>query len=185
MDGRCGMRCWCATRGGFTLLEAVIAFAVLLGISALVLPSFVGRAERSSREQGIRRVGVAVTAAQGVSRREGVVVRVVCPRGTGVIEGEGLPADAGATPGRAEPLAILPAGCSLEGPSAAEEAGEGQGAARGVIVGWALPDGSFVTAPGVRLAHGGLEATLGFGSWTGRVSAGEWQVGPDEGEEQP
>ena len=169
------MRCWCATRGGFTLLEAVVALAVLLGITALVLPSFAGRADRASREQAVRRVELAVGRAQSLARSEGVVIRVMAREGSGWLDGERV-GSAQPPTGAAEVLADLPGGCSIVGAEPAGTDGSDGEADAGVALGWAMPDGSFVSAPEVRLIAGEVEATLAIGAWSGRVTSGAWQA---------
>lgn len=65
------------TRRGFTLVEVLLALAVVAMIAALVVPNFVGRGSRYEREQFVARLNALVQAARQHSIMRNAMHKVV------------------------------------------------------------------------------------------------------------
>jgi len=198
------MRRRCAERNGFTLLEAVIALSLLVGMSAIALPMLFARSDRTAWAEARSRIESGVNIAQADARLAGRAFRVESDAGGDCVlrlvpikpvEDEDQPAgeprasDRGAPEG--EFLSALPTGCSLAASEADEDSsGVGPIAAasslgnapkpeltpsvpESVLLGWVMPDGSFVSSGSVELSLDEHRASVAIDRWTGRVTIEE------------
>lgn len=180
------MRRRCAERNGFTLLEVVIALALLVAVSAVTLPMLFARSGRTAWAEARAQIESGVHLAQADARLEGRPFRVEADPGDPcVLRLAPIPeadefetgAKAGTAPGERRFLAALPEACELSAGGESEEHAQGAPASKDadgpVLIGWVLPDGGFVQAPDARLALDERAATVNIERWTGRVTLRE------------
>lgn len=188
-DGRYGMRGRCAERDGFTLLEVVIALALLVAVSAVTLPMLFGRSGRTAWGEARARIESGVHLAQANARLEGRPFRVEADPGDPCVlrlapvpevDASEWGAGAEASSGERRFLAALPEACELSAGSETDGDAEGASAPKAadgaVLIGWVLPDGGFVQAPDARLTLDERTATVTIERWTGRVTLEEGET---------
>lgn len=175
---------------GFSLLELLIAIAILAGLTGLVLPAVHGWIAQARFDETARQLPGVFATARADTRGDGIARRIVAARtaaGGCVITAEkitpraaeGDAARAGgqeATGPRPVVLIELPAGCEVRTASEAMEVAPSVGASDGLgavpIVVY-LPDGGAVAAARtVLLGPGGRKTPLRFDRLTGRLHLG-------------
>ncbi len=188
------MRGACASRPGMSLLEVAIALAMLVMIAAMVMPSIGPRLDRRVGIEARSRIQIAIGRAQADASLAGEPARVlavghdpqqlVSESLAAVEPDETAPA---ATSARTF-LAEMPAGCHIRSAQPAPEPSEPEmfGAPRAesssdtpVLVGWVLPDGTFIHAGDVLLSAPRGDESLALDAWTARVAGAS--TGEDAG----
>ncbi len=181
MDGKRGKWGRCAGRSGFSLLEVAIVLALLVVIAAMVMPAIGPRLDRRAAIEARARITAAVVRAQAEASLVGEPVRVLAVGGTVqrlVSEPQAASESTSGTKPPRRPLGELPAACAVRAPSADDRVTEPEafGAPRAsdddageIVLGWALPDGTFANAGSIELATPRGTAFITIDAWTGRV----------------
>lgn len=186
------------TLRSFTLVEVLIAVAIVVALGSLVLPNLLGSLRDAAFDESVRLVVDSLKTARNEARRRGVPIRVVAetsnfgvvlfgelmrPAESPVSEAESLDEGERATGGARWPLAALRAGTLLTVgslPATAPASVDGQGAAAGepeeaaatvIELGVFLPDGSALRAGAATMTDRDYVAEITTTAWAGRVSA--------------
>lgn len=174
-------------RRGFSLLEVLVALAVLLAITGIALPSLLGRVSGVRLDTGVRQFGAVVVSVRAAAQERGAAIELVALlRGdseelaTRELRG-GSVEEPGDGP-TASVQAVLPTGLrlSMEPPPAlgadafdipaAEPIAAVEESRRLAVF---MPDGSVVAKGPVYLSGYGQDFELTLNRWTGGVSSRE------------
>lgn len=182
----------------FTLLELLIAIALVALLAGIVLPVGVSRFSADGFAQAQRQLAAAVIIARADAQRRGGIIRLVVRQDAGAAtlwtEDAEQPSDDGPTSRRSvstprrEFVLDLPSGVRIElappssedessaaetGGEADEEAGDsGAGFARGGTVCLLLPDGSVIMPHDLLMVSdsaGGRAVRIRLNRWTGEA----------------
>lgn len=180
-------------RAGVTLLEVMVAIAIVVAIGALSLPFVSGTMDAnrfaSASDELVGHLLLARSSAQErgdalevICRHDGrqLCLKAVSPAGAGEGEDEGSAADV--TPGTIVSCFTLPDGITLEPSPSADESGTEEDASANErvdgLASWSRvavygTDGSVMLASAFRLCdESGRTATLRFDPFTGMPSVG-------------
>jgi prepilin-type N-terminal cleavage/methylation domain-containing protein len=177
-------------RQAFTLLELLVALALLVVVTGLALPALVGRMEGARLDAALRVVGAAVVSARAEAQERGEPVVLLAVRsGTGdrlVIEslergeeGESRGARGSEGVSSLQTWAELPEGVNLDlNPPAESHAGEqlaesSSQRAAPLRLAIFLPDGAAAGCGTVYLRSGERTFAITLNRWTGGVSTTE------------
>lgn len=179
---------------GFTLIELMIALAIVAMLAGIVLPIGLSRLNADTFAQTQRQLESAVSIARADAQRRGVLMKLVAIEADGVTavwSVERNAAERRDRPARREFILELPAGTGIEpAPVAAEEEEpgpeeedkeertEGGERATGAEAGPVerplcvlMPDGTVVAGSAMALrGRDGTRARIGFNAWTGALS---------------
>jgi prepilin-type N-terminal cleavage/methylation domain-containing protein len=179
----------------FTLLELLIAVALVVLVAGLALPAVWGRTEGARLDTALRQLGAAVIAARAEAQRGGAVseLRVVATaegealviRRLGDVEIRGTDDDLGGEAAAVvRPWTVLPSGVRVlgeppsEGGTSPAHRRENSGAAgeherRAVRVAVMLPDGTAVASGPVYVSVGERVVEVSLNRWSGGASERE------------
>lgn len=192
---------------GFTLIELMIALAIVAMLAGIVLPIGLSRLNADTFAQTQRQLESAVGIARADAQRRGVLMKLVAVESEGVTAIWSIEREAASQRGQGtqrEFILELPAGTGIEPVPFAtddEEPGEGEegegeaerggagaagAAAEGTPVERALcvlmPDGTVVPGEAMALrGRDGTRARIGFNAWTGALS---FTILPREGADE-
>jgi prepilin-type N-terminal cleavage/methylation domain-containing protein len=160
---------------GLTLVEVLIALAVVAVLSALALPAVWGRVSDAKVRAASRQVEAAVSSVRAHAQRDGrafSLIATVDNRGTRLIAEpveEATEGNEAGTAGR-RMLGVLARDVMLSS-EAAENGQTGRSSdevvSQPLRVLIALPDGTVVPSGPVRLAANGVEVVITVNRWTG------------------
>ena len=112
---------------GFTLIELMIALAIVAMLAGIVLPIGISRLNADSFIQTQRQVESAVGIARADAQRRGMLMKLIAVEESGVVvlwSVEHAPAERGGKPARREFVMELPSGATIE---AAPAVGDDEG----------------------------------------------------------
>lgn len=182
-------------RQGFTLIEVMIALAIVAMLAGIVLPIGLSRLNADSFIQTQRQLESAVSIARADAQRRGVLMKLIAVEAQGVVAvwsvefGEAGGGARGEMPKRREFVLELPSGAGVEPAPAAEDEAEDteeeederpRPAAAGAEAEAApveralcvlMPDGTVVAGEAMVLrGRDGKRVRIDFNAWTGALT---------------